>query len=57
MAKKPGPPRPIRWNVYKLASKAVWLGEIEATDEAAAMEKAAVEFKTDARLLHAVVGQ
>jgi hypothetical protein len=43
--KKPEPPKPIRWNVYKLASKAVWLGAIEAPDEAAAMEKAAAEFQ------------
>jgi hypothetical protein len=33
-AKKPEPPKPIRWNVYKIASKAVWLGAIEAPDEA-----------------------
>ena len=31
---------PIIWNVYKIASKAVWPGEVEAPDEAAAMEKA-----------------
>jgi hypothetical protein len=36
MAKKPEPPKPIIWNVYKIASKAVWLGEVEAPDEAAA---------------------
>jgi hypothetical protein len=34
---KPESPKPISWNV---ASKAVWLGEVEATDEGAAMEKA-----------------
>jgi hypothetical protein len=39
MAKKPELPKPISWNVYKIASKAVWLGEVEAPDEAAAMEK------------------
>ena len=37
MARKSEPPKPIRWNVYKIASKAVWLGEVEATDEAAAV--------------------
>jgi hypothetical protein len=41
MAKKPEPPKLLRWNLYKIASKAVWLGEIEAPDEQAAMEKAA----------------
>jgi hypothetical protein len=25
MAKKPEPPKPIVWNVYKFASKAVWM--------------------------------
>jgi hypothetical protein len=35
MAKKPEPPpKPIRWGIYKLASKAVWLGNVEAPDEA-----------------------
>jgi hypothetical protein len=43
MAKKT-PPKPLRWNVYKIASKAVWLGVVEAADEAAAIEKAAAEF-------------
>jgi hypothetical protein len=27
MARKPWPPKPIRWIIYKIASKAVWLGE------------------------------
>jgi hypothetical protein len=45
MAKKPEPPKPISWNVDKLASKAVWLGEVEAPDEATAMERAAADFK------------
>jgi hypothetical protein len=45
MAKKPEPPKPISWNVYKIASKAVWQGDVEAPDEATAMEKAAAEFK------------
>jgi hypothetical protein len=42
--KKSEPPQPLRWNVYKIASKAVWLGEVEAPDEATAIEKGAVEF-------------
>jgi hypothetical protein len=51
MAKKPEPPKPIIWNVYKFASKAVWLGTIEAPDEAAAMAKASVEFRVPANRL------
>jgi hypothetical protein len=39
MAKKPEPRKPIGWNVYKIASKAVWLGEVEAPDETPAIEK------------------
>jgi hypothetical protein len=34
MVKKPKPPKPISWNVYKLASKAVLAGEVQAPDEA-----------------------
>jgi hypothetical protein len=49
MAKRSEPPKPIVWNVYKLASKAVWLGVIEAPDEEAAMEKGAAEFKVPAK--------
>jgi hypothetical protein len=39
------PPQLTSWNVYKFASKAVWLGTVEAPDEATAMEKAAAEFR------------
>jgi hypothetical protein len=31
----------MRWNIYKIASKAVWLGEVEAPDETTAI----AEFK------------
>jgi hypothetical protein len=48
------PPEPIRWNVNKIASKAVWLGTIEAADEAAAIEKGAAEFKVAAKRLMAL---
>jgi hypothetical protein len=44
----PEPPKPLVWNV-KFASKAVWLGAMEAPDEATAMERAAVEFKVAAK--------
>jgi hypothetical protein len=48
MAKKPEPPKPTSWNVYKLANKAVWLGRVEALDETEAIEKAAAAFKVPA---------
>jgi hypothetical protein len=51
MAKKPEPPKPINWTVYKIANKLVWLGDVEAPDEAAALEKAAAEFKVPANRL------
>jgi hypothetical protein len=54
MAKKPEPPKPISWNVYKIASKAVGLGEVEAPDEATAMEKATAEFRVSANRLMAI---
>jgi hypothetical protein len=40
MAKTPEPPNPTRWKIYEIASKGVSLGEVEAPDEAAAIEKA-----------------
>jgi hypothetical protein len=55
MAKnRPETPKPTSWNVYKIASKAIWLGEVEAPDEAAAMEKAAAEFKVPTNRLMAI---
>jgi hypothetical protein len=30
IAKKPEPPKPIIWNLYKIARMAVWLGTVEA---------------------------
>jgi hypothetical protein len=54
MAKKPEPSAPVRWNIYKAAAKAVWLGTVEAADEAAAIEKAAAEYKVPATKLIAV---
>jgi hypothetical protein len=34
MAKnRPETPKPTSWNVYKITSKAVWLGELEAPDD------------------------
>jgi hypothetical protein len=45
MATKPEPTRPARWTIFKIAGKGVWLGTVEALDQAAAIEKAAAEFK------------
>jgi hypothetical protein len=54
MAKKPEPPQPIRWSIYKIAAKQTWVGEVEAADEAAAIEKAAAEYKVPASKLMAI---
>jgi hypothetical protein len=54
MPRKPEPPKPTSWYVYKVAAKANWLGTVEAPDKAAAIEKGAQEFKTDAWRLYAV---
>jgi membrane-bound lytic murein transglycosylase B len=55
MVRKPEPSqKPINWKVYKIANKAVWLGVVEAANEATAMEKAAAEFKVPASRLMAI---
>src|SRR5262249_22789650 len=55
MAKKPEPPpQLIAWSIYKIAAKQVWLGTVEAPDEATAIEKASAEFRVPATKLHAV---
>jgi hypothetical protein len=54
MAKKPEPPKPIIWKVYKIANKLVWLGDVETPDEAAAIGRAAEEFKVSANRLMAI---
>jgi hypothetical protein len=48
MAKRPEPPKPMIWNIFKIAAKVVCLGVIEAPDEAPAIEKGAAEFKVPA---------
>jgi hypothetical protein len=53
-AKKPDPLKPTNWNIYKFASKAVWLGIVEAAGESAAMEKGAAEYKVPANRLMAI---
>ena len=35
MAKKPEPPPPIAWTIYKIAARQTWMGTVEAPDEAA----------------------
>jgi hypothetical protein len=47
------PPAPTRWEIFKIASKSVWLGSVEAANEAEAIQKAAEEFKVDVRRLYA----
>jgi len=55
MTKKPSEPsEPTSWNVYKAVKKAVRLGTVEAPDKAAAIEKAAQEFKAEVWRLYAV---
>jgi hypothetical protein len=54
MANKPEPPKPTTWNIYKIASKAMWLGTVKAPDEATAIEKAAADFKGQLTKLMAV---
>ena len=54
MAKKPEPPQPTTWTIYKIAAKAVRLGTVEAVDEATEIEKAAPEFKVPATRLMAL---
>jgi hypothetical protein len=52
MAKKPAePPQPIVWNVYKFASKAVWMGTVEALPR---WRKAAAEFAVPAKRILAI---
>jgi hypothetical protein len=54
MAKKPEPPNPTTWTIYKIAAKAVRLGTVDAPDEATAIEKGAAAFKVPANRLMAV---
>jgi len=57
MPRKPEPPKPTSWDIYKVAAKVIWLGTVEAPDKRAAIDKAAEEFKTDAWRLYAVPRQ
>jgi hypothetical protein len=56
MAKKPNGAHPTplpMWSIYRMAHKAVWIGEVEAADERAAIEKVAEQFKVPATKLMA----
>jgi hypothetical protein len=44
MAKKSDQLKAASWNIYKLETKAVWLGTVVAPDEATAIWKAAAEY-------------
>jgi hypothetical protein len=48
VTKKPQPPKPVRWGIYKLAAKQTWIDEVEVATEAEAIEKTAGEFKGEA---------
>jgi hypothetical protein len=53
MMKKPPPT--FRWDIYRAAAKAKWIGTVEATDPDAAIKEAAKELKVpDPRKLIAV---
>ena len=54
MPRKPKPPKPTSWNIYKVDQKAILLGTFEAPNKRAAIEKAAEEFKADPWRLYAV---
>jgi hypothetical protein len=54
MARKPEPPKPTTWTVYKIAANQIRLGTVEAVDEGEATQKAAEEFKQPATKLYAV---
>ena len=53
-APKPKPLRRLRWDIYRAAAKAKWIGEVEATDEHAAIKAAAMEFRQEPAKLIAV---
>jgi len=55
MVKKTDPPPLSTWDVFKLASKAVWLATVEATDERDAIERVAKERNVPASKLIAVL--
>jgi len=53
MGKQPTKP-PLRWDIYKAASKAKLIGTVEAADADEAIEKGAEQFNQPATKLMAV---
>jgi hypothetical protein len=43
MPRKPQPSEPTRWDIYRAAAKARWIGTVEATNVNAAIEAATKE--------------
>ena len=39
--------RPMRWDIYRAAAKAKWIGTVEAVDADAAIKDAAKEFNVE----------
>jgi len=54
MARKPEPPKRTTWTIYKIAARQTWIGSVEATNEAEAIENAAKEFNQPATKLMAI---
>jgi hypothetical protein len=54
VARKPEPPAPITWEIFKAAAKLRPLGTVEAADETEAIQKAAAQYKVIASKLIAV---
>ena len=54
MAKKPEPPKAVTWDVYRAAHKPKIVRSVQPVDADEAVQKAAREFKVDARRLIAV---
>jgi hypothetical protein len=49
MAKTPEPPQPLRWDIYRVASKGKLLGTVEADNAGEAVTKAAEEFSGESQ--------
>jgi len=54
MAREPEPPKPTTWTIYKIAARQTWIGSVEATNQAEAIENAAKEFNQPATKLMAI---
>jgi hypothetical protein len=54
MAKKPEPPKPMTWAVYKIAAKQTRLDTVEAADEREAISYGGRRIRATATKLYAV---